>query len=197
MRDSLKYVADWVQPGSQVLDLGCGDGELMAHLAAKDCTGYGLEIDKACIVAAIEKGVPVIEQNLDDGLGNFADQSMDVVIMTQALQATRRPDLAFAEMLRVGREAIITFPNFAHISHRFQLGILGRMPVSKSLPYQWFDTPNIHLSTFYDFEQLCKSQNATIIERQVVSQSTLGGRIVSLWPNLLGELALYRVRGKA
>ena len=121
---------------------------------------------------------------------------MDMVIMTQALQATRRPDLALAEMLRVGREAIITFPNFAHISHRVQLGLLGRMPVSKSLPYQWFDTTNIHLSTFYDFEQLCIAQNATIIERQVVSQSQLAGRIASLWPNLLGELALYRVRGQ-
>lgn len=196
MRDSLKIVADWVPEHSKVLDLGCGDGQLMSHLQAKGCRGYGLEIDKACIVQAIAQGVSVIEQDLDDGLANFEDQSMDVVIMTQALQATRRPDLALAEMLRVGREAIITFPNFAHISHRVQLGLLGRMPVSKSLPYQWFDTPNIHLSTFYDFEQLCIAQNATIIERQVVSQSQLAGRIASLWPNLLGELALYRVRGQ-
>lgn len=195
MRDSLSYVADWIQPGSRVLDLGCGEGELMAHLQQKGCTGYGLEIDHACIVSAMAKGVCVIEQDLDAGLDNFEDQSMDTVVMTQALQATRRPDLAFAEMLRVGREAIITFPNFAHISHRIQLGILGRMPVSKSLPHQWYDTPNIHLSTFYDFEQLCKQQNATIIERQVVSRSTLGGQIIRLWPNLLGELALYRVRG--
>jgi len=195
MRDSLQQVADWVSDDSRVLDLGCGEGELLAHLMGRGCTGYGLEIDKDCIVSALQKGVSVIEQNLDDGLSNFDDQSMDVVIMTQALQATRRPDLAFAEMLRVGREAIITFPNFAHISHRIQLGILGRMPVSKSLPYQWYDTPNIHLSTFYDFEQLCKQQNATILERKVVSQSKLGGQIVNLWPNLLGELALYRVRG--
>lgn len=195
MRDSLQQVADWVSNDSRVLDLGCGEGELLAHLMGRGCTGYGLEIDKDCIVSALQKGVSVIEQNLDDGLSNFDDQSMDVVIMTQALQATRRPDLAFAEMLRVGREAIITFPNFAHISHRIQLGILGRMPVSKSLPYQWYDTPNIHLSTFYDFEQLCKQQNATILERKVVSQSKLGGQIVNLWPNLLGELALYRVRG--
>ncbi|MGB0965779.1 MAG: methionine biosynthesis protein MetW [Litorivicinus sp.] len=195
MRDSLQQVANWVSDDSRVLDLGCGEGELLAHLMGRGCTGYGLEIDKDCIVSALQKGVSVIEQNLDDGLSNFDDQSMDVVIMTQALQATRRPDLAFAEMLRVGREAIITFPNFAHISHRIQLGILGRMPVSKSLPYQWYDTPNIHLSTFYDFEQLCKQQNATILERKVVSQSKLGGQIVNLWPNLLGELALYRVRG--
>lgn len=195
MRDSLKIVADWVPENSRVLDLGCGDGELLAHLQSKGCQGYGLEIDKACIVASINKGINVIEQDLDAGLENFADQSMDLVIMTQALQATRRPDLALAEMLRVGKQAIITFPNFAHISHRIQLGLMGRMPVSKSLPYQWFDTPNIHLSTFYDFEQLCIAQNATIIERKVVSQSKLGGQIASMWPNLLGELALYRVRG--
>ncbi|QGG79229.1 methionine biosynthesis protein MetW [Litorivicinus lipolyticus] len=197
MRSSLQQVIHWVQPGARVLDLGCGDGTLMAHLMAhKACTGYGLEIDRDCIISAVSKGVNAIEQNLDEGLSMFGDKTFDTVIMTQALQATQRPDLALAEMLRIGQEAIITFPNFAHISHRIQLGILGRMPVSKALPHQWYDTPNIHLSTFKDFERLCHEQGADIIERQVMTRTGLGQTLARLRPNLLGDLALYRVRGK-
>ncbi len=197
MRSSLQQVIHWVEPNSRVLDLGCGDGTLMAHLIEhKGCSGYGLEIDRDCIISAVSKGVNAIERDLDNGLGEFGDKTFDTVVMTQALQATQRPDLALAEMLRIGHEAIITFPNFAHISHRIQLGLLGRMPVSKALPHQWYDTPNIHLSTFNDFERLCDAQNAEIMDRQVMTRTGLGHTLARLRPNLLGDLALYRVRGR-
>lgn len=196
MSRAFEQVLTWVPKGSSVLDLGCGSGQLLAALSEqKNCHGYGLEIDPDCIVEAVGRGVNVIEQNLDDGLDNIADKAFDVVVMTQALQATRRPDLTLKEMLRVGRQAIVTFPNFAHISHRYQLGLKGHMPVSKSLPHQWFDTPNIHLSTFKDFDALCQQLNVEILERQVMADTALGLAIAKLRPNLFGTLALYRVQG--
>ena len=144
-RPDLKLIHDWVPAGAHILDLACGDGTLLAALARdKGVTGYGLEIDPAGITACIARGVNVIEQNLDDGLANFEDGACDLVVMTQALQALRRPDRALDEMLRVAGEAIITFPNFAYWRHRVHLGIRGYMPVSKSLPHAWYDTPNIH-----------------------------------------------------
>ncbi|MEQ5803684.1 methionine biosynthesis protein MetW [Halomonas sp. H10-9-1] len=193
-RPDFKRIHEWVPAGAHILDLACGDGTLLAALARdKGVTGYGLEIDSAGITACIARGVNVIEQNLDDGLANFDDGAYDLVVMTQALQALRRPDLALDEMLRVAEEAIITFPNFAYWRHRVHLGIRGYMPVSKSLPHAWYDTPNIHLSTFNDFEQLCRDKGLIIVDRAVGVGDHEGHWTSRLWPNLFGEIAIFRV----
>jgi methionine biosynthesis protein MetW len=196
MRADLEIIQEWIPAGSRVLDLGCGDGELLAWLYAnKNVSGYGLEIDPEKIAKCIAGGVNVIEQNLDEGLGNFADNSFDVVVMTQSLQALHYPDKVMAEMLRVGKTCIITFPNFGHWRCRWYLTTKGRMPVSEFLPYTWYNTPNIHFCTFEDFERLCLEQGARVEERLAVDHAhrhNLGSR---LWPNLLGEIGIYRVSG--
>ncbi|MDY7116307.1 methionine biosynthesis protein MetW [Halomonas sp. SSL-5] len=193
-RPDFKRIHEWVPAGAHILDLACGDGTLLAALARdKGVTGYGLEIDPDGITACIARGVNVIEQNLDDGLANFEDGACDLVVMTQALQALRRPDRALDEMLRVAGEAIITFPNFAYWRHRVHLGIRGYMPVSKSLPHAWYDTPNIHLSTFNDFEQLCRDKGLIIVDRAVGIGDHEGHWTSRLWPNLFGEIAIFRV----
>ena len=180
MRADLEIIQDWIAPGSRVLDLGCGDGALLEHLRDhKQVGGYGLEIDAEKIARCIERGVNVIEQNLDEGLGNFADNSFDVVVMTQSLQALKYPDKVLAEMLRVGKTCIITFPNFGHWRCRWYLTTKGRMPVSDFLPYTWYNTPNIHFCTFEDFEELCRGREARVINRLAVDQqhrSDLPGR---------------------
>ncbi|PWV73043.1 methionine biosynthesis protein MetW [Halomonas sp. A11-A] len=197
-RPDFKLIHDWVPPNARILDLACGDGSLLAALARdKNVTGYGLEIDPDGITACIARGVNVIEQNLDEGLANFDDDACDLVIMTQALQALRRPDRMLDEMLRVASEAIITFPNFAYWRHRVHLGIRGYMPVSKSLPHAWYDTPNIHLSTFNDFEQLCRDKGLIIVDRAVGIGDHEGHWTSRLWPNLFGEIAIFRVTRRA
>ncbi|WP_372609284.1 methionine biosynthesis protein MetW [Halomonas sp.] len=193
-RADLKLIHDWVPEGAHILDLGCGNGTLLSALARdKEVTGYGLEIDPDGITACIANGVNVIEQNLDEGLTNFEDDACDLVIMTQALQALRRPDLMLDEMLRVAGECIITFPNFAYWRHRAYLGIKGFMPVSKSLPHAWYDTPNIHLSTFNDFEQLCRDKGLIIVDRAVGIGDHEGHWSSRWWPNLFGEIAIFRI----
>lgn len=196
MRADLEIIQDWIPAGSRVLDLGCGNGELLAWLRDhKQVSGYGLEIDPENIAACIERGVNVIEQDLDKGLGNFASNSFDVVVMTQALQAVEHPDLVLKEMLRVGRECIITFPNFGHWRCRWYLASRGRMPVSDFLPYTWYNTPNIHFCTFKDFEALCLEQQVRVTDRLAVDRlhrHTIGAKV---WPNLLGEIGIYRVSG--
>ncbi|WP_133481969.1 MULTISPECIES: methionine biosynthesis protein MetW [Halomonas] len=194
MRADLKLIHDWVPRGARMLDLGCGEGTLLAALARdKQVTGYGLEIDPDGITACLAKGVNVIEQNLDEGLANFEDDACDLVVMTQALQALRRPDLMLDEMLRVAEECIITFPNFAYWRHRAYLGFKGYMPVSRSLPHAWYDTPNIHLSTFNDFERLCRDKGLSIVDRAVGIGDHEGRWTSRLWPNLFGEIAIFRV----
>ena len=194
MRTDLELIYRWVPEQAHVLDLACGDGTLLEALARnKKVTGYGLEIDPQGITACVRKGVSVIEQNLDGGLANFQDDSYDLVIMTQALQTLRRPDLMLDEMLRVAKECIITFPNFAYWRHRVHLGIRGYMPVSKSLPHAWYDTPNIHLSTFNDFEHLCREKGLVITDRAVGIGEREGHWATRIWPNLFGEIAIFRV----
>ena len=196
MRADLEIIQDWIAPGSRVLDLGCGDGALLEHLRDhKQVGGYGLEIDAEKIARCIERGVNVIEQNLDEGLGNFADNSFDVVVMTQSLQALKYPDRVLAEMLRVGKTCIITFPNFGHWRCRWYLTTKGRMPVSDFLPYTWYNTPNIHFCTFEDFERLCHAQGARVEERLAVDRDHRHGLASRIWPNLLGEIGIYRISG--
>lgn len=194
MRADLDIIQQWIPENSRVLDLGCGDGELLSWLKEhKNVSGYGLEIDPDKINACIEKGVNVIEQNLDLGLGNFASNSFDVVVMTQALQVVHYPDRILQEMLRVGRTCIITFPNFGHWRCRWYLATRGRMPVSDFMPYTWYNTPNIHFCTFKDFEALCNAMQMQVLDRLAVDnqhRDHLGSR---LWPNLLGEIGIYRV----
>ena len=194
LRPDLELISEWIKPGSRVLDLGCGDGTLLKHLSdTRDVAGYGLEIDPENVVRCIANGVQVIQSDLDDGLCDyFDDDSFDYVVMTQTLQATQFPARLIKEMLRVGREGIVTFPNFGHWKNRLQLALGGRMPKSRELPYEWHDTPNIHLCTFRDFEELCRHEEIHVLDRCVADRrhrSTLG---MKLAPNLLGEMAIYR-----
>ena len=190
-------IADWIAEGSRVLDLGCGDGALLAQLhASKHVTGYGIEIDPDNIVACIERGVNVIHSNLDEGLSDFDEDSFDYVIMTQTVQAMRFPHLLIDEILRIGREGIVTFPNMGHWKCRAQF-MLGRMPVTRHLPNTWYDTPNIHMCTVKDFDELCKAEHIEILERAAVDSQHRAVIGMRLLPNLLAEIAIYRIKRKA
>ena len=194
MRQDLETLQQWIQPDSSVLDLGCGDGALLAHLRdSKNVIGYGLEINQSQIVECINKKVNVIEQDLDLGLDNFDSNSFDMVIMTQALQAVHYPDRVIDDMLRVGKECIITFPNFGYWRCRLFLLAKGKMPVSKLLPYTWYNTPNIHLCTFADFESMCQRKNLKILNRTVVDMNYRDGVMMRIYPNLFGETAVYHI----
>ena len=196
MRADLDIIQDWIPTGSRVLDLGCGDGELLAWLRDhKQVSGYGLEIDADNIAQCLQKGINVIEQDLDQGLSNFASNSFDVVVMTQALQAVQYPDKLLEEMLRIGRQCIITFPNFGHWRCRWDLMHKGQMPVSEFLPYTWYNTPNIHFCTFLDFEALCYQRQVRVLDRLAVDRLHRHNWVSRIWPNLFGEIGIYRVSG--
>lgn len=194
MRADLDIIEQWLTKDTRVLDLGCGNGELLAHLRdTKGIQGLGIEIDHDNITSCIAKGVNVIEKNIDEGLASLKDDSFDTVVMTQALQVMHRPDLIVEEMLRIGKQGIVTFPNFAHWRARFYLALRGRMPVSKFLSYGWYDTPNIHFCTFKDFEDLCIDRGIRILERTVTDHAHRERWSNRLWPNMLGEIAIYRI----
>ena len=183
-------IANWIAPGSRVLDLGCGDGKLLKHLwQTRQAPGYGVEIDDVKAIACIYNDVNVLQLDLEDGLAAFADQSFDYVILSETLQAIHHQEPLLKEMLRVGREAIVSFPNFGYWRARIQIAFAGHMPVSKELPYQWYDTPNVHHCTLVDFEALCDKLGFKVLERLVLTD----GQPVSALPNLLGSLAVYRV----
>jgi methionine biosynthesis protein MetW len=185
-------IARWVPDGASVLDLGCGDGGLLAFLAAeKNARGYGVDITPAGVRASIANSVNVIQRDLESGLAGFEDNSFDVVILSQTLQAMHRIESIVDEMLRVGKHAVVSFPNFGHWKHRVQI-LRGRMPVSESLPYQWYDTPNVHLCTVADFDAFLAARGIEVEDRIVMS----GGRPVSFAQNALGELAIYRLSRK-
>ena len=187
-RPDLAAIARWINPGARVLDLGCGDGALLRYLwQSREAPGYGVEIDDDSVIACVTNDVNVIQSDLEGGLSLFTDGSFDCVILSQTLQAVRHTEAILREMLRVGREAIVSFPNFGHWSARLQVA-LGRMPVSESLPYEWYETPNLHHCTVDDFEDLCRKIGIRIRERLVLHE----GKPVSALPNLLGSLAVYR-----
>ncbi len=194
MRADLAIIADLVNTGARVLDLGCGDGELLAHLAEhKQVTGYGLDLDPNNIATCISKGVNVLEQDLNQGLANFADASFDMVVMTDTLQSVMNPHHLLLDMLRIGQECIVTFPNFGNWHCRAQLATRGVMPMGGNLPYNWFDTPNIRLCTFKDFEQLCHDQSLRIIQRFVTDAGYHNGPLINRFPNFFGTIAFYRL----
>ncbi len=181
-------IAKWVKPGAHVLDLGCGDGSLLRYLSqARGVSGYGIEIDDARVLASVKNGVNVLQGDLESGLSGFDSNSFDYVILSQTLQAVRHTERIIKDMLRVGREGIVTFPNFGFWRHRLQ-NMAGRMPVSKELPYEWYETPNIHLFTIRDFEVFCRGHGVRILERAVMDK----GRRVEWLPNLRGSLAVFR-----
>lgn len=195
LREDQLSIAGWITAGSRVLDLGCGDGALLAYLQRERAvTGYGLEIAPENIVKCLAAGVNVIHSDLDRGLSDFDDGSFDFVIMTETLQAVRYPHQLLREMLRVGRESIVTFPNFGHWRCRVQIA-LGRMPITEHLPNTWYNTPNIHMCTIRDFEALCAAEGIEVLDRRVVDSSHRGTAPMRWWPNLLAEVALYRCRG--
>ena len=194
MNQDISFINSWIKTNSRVLDLGCGDGSLLASLTDElNISGYGLEIDPESINQCVEKGVNVIDQDLNKSLTNFPDNSFDTVIMTQALQAMRYPHLVLDEMLRIGSQCVITFPNFGHWRARAYLTLHGRMPVTKQLSYQWYDTPNIHFFTYSDFEALCRERNINVLRKQFIGEHFPDRQLKNLWPNLFAETAVYHL----
>jgi methionine biosynthesis protein MetW len=190
MRSDFAAIAEWVAPGSQVLDVGCGDGSLLHHLkVAKQAHVYGVELADDKVLACTQKGLNVVQQDLEDGLALFEDQSFDKVILSQTLQTIHQTARILSEIARVGKECVVSFPNFGHWSHRSAV-LLGRMPVSKSLPYQWYDTPNVRVLTIADFEALAPAVGLELLDRVVFHD----GQSVEFLPNLRGSLAVYRAR---
>ncbi|MBI5658327.1 MAG: methionine biosynthesis protein MetW [Nitrosomonadales bacterium] len=192
-RPDFAAIAAWIPPGASVLDLGCGDGSLLRYLQdTRKVRGYGVEIDDLNIVACIQNGINVIHGDLESGLSGFESDAFDYVLLSQTLQATRHTEPLVQEMLRVGREGVVSFPNFGHWKARLNV-IRGHMPVSDELPYQWYDTPNVHLCTLHDFESFCADLSLQILDRRVMT----GGSEVHLLPNLLGSMAVYRFKRAA
>jgi methionine biosynthesis protein MetW len=187
---TLQAIARLVPQGARVLDLGCGDGALLAYLQQhKGCTGYGVELSDANVHACVQRGVNVIQLNLDEGLNMFADQSFDVVLQIDTLQHLRNAETMLSETARVGKIGIVAFPNFAHWFNRLSV-LQGRMPVTKRLPYQWYDTPNIRVGTFADFGDLTAKNNLQVLDAFGLQH----GQEVRLWPNLLAGTAVYKLQ---
>lgn len=189
-RPDLAFIAHWVGPRTHVLDLGCGDGVMLDYLQTdKHCSGYGIEIDDAMIPKCIARGVHVIQRDLESGLSIFNDNAFDTVLCLSALQMMKNVEGVLRDIARVGRDAIVSFPNFAYWPHRVAL-LRGRMPVSKSLPYDWYDTPNLRCATIRDFEELANEVGLEVVE----CVSLDDGKPIQFLPNWRGSLAVFRLR---
>ena len=187
-RRDMELIAELVPRGSRVLDLGCGTGELLAHLRdARGCSGYGVEIADANVLACTQRGVNVIQLNLEDGLAMFEDQSFDVVLQLDTMQHLRNTERMLRETARVGRVGIVSFPNFAHWANRLRV-VSGRMPVTKALPYEWYDTPNIRVGTYVDFEVLARKEGFRVLD----SFGIQNAEVVRRWPNLMASVAVFK-----
>lgn len=190
MRRDLAFIARWISPGAHVLDLGCGDGTLLKYLSdAKQCVGYGVEISDEKVLACVRNGIHVIQQDINNGLALFNDDAFDTVVLLETLPAIRHVETTLREMARVGHDIIVSFPNFGHWRHRLAL-LRGRMPVSESLPYEWYDTPNVRFATMRDFEVLAATVGLEILDQVALDQ----GRPVHFFPNGLGTLGVFRLR---
>jgi methionine biosynthesis protein MetW len=186
---TMHAIAELVPLGSRVLDLGCGDGALLAHLQqTRGCTGYGVEIADANVLACVQRGVNVIQLNLDEGLALFGDASFDVVLQIDTLQHLRNAEVMLRETARVGRVGVVAFPNFAHWPNRLSV-LLGRMPVTRRLPYQWYDTPNIRVGTHADLADLAKHSGLKVLDSFGLQE----GRVVRFMPNLLAGTSVYKL----
>jgi methionine biosynthesis protein MetW len=190
VRADFSAIANWIQPNSSLLDLGCGDGDFLEYIRAqKKVQTYGVEISDLSVLACVEKGLDVIQQDLEAGLALFENQSFDMVVLSQTLQTIHETESILNEIVRVGKECVISFPNFAHWSHRIDI-LLGRMPVSKTLPFDWYNTPNVRVLTIADFEALASKIGIKILDRVILHD----GKEISWCANLLGSLAIYRVQ---
>jgi len=193
LRRDLRLIADMVEPGSRVLDIGCGDGALLAWLAReKDVDGRGMELSQSGVNACVSHGLSVIQGNADSDLDDYPSDGFDYAILSQTLQATRKPRKVLRNLVRIGRRAIVSFPNFGHWRIRLRLLLDGSMPETALLSHAWYDTPNIHLCTVKDFEDLCRKIGAEILDEHVLH----AGRSVALLPNLLGSLGVFRFRSR-
>jgi methionine biosynthesis protein MetW len=191
-RPDLAFIAHWVRPGAHVLDVGCGDGVMMDYLQSdKQCSGYGIEIADDKVLESTRRGVQVIQQDMENGLAIFGDDSFDTVLCLSSLQMMKHVESLLRDIVRIGKEAIVSFPNFAYWPHRVAL-LKGRMPVSETLPYEWYDTPNLRCATITDFRELAEEVGLDVIECVALAE----GKIVSVLPNLRGELAVFRLRKK-
>ena len=191
-RRDLEHIIDWVPSESRVLDLGCGEGELLeALIDAKQVSGVGVDIDICNVAKALDRGLQVLQQDMELGLDNFSAKSFDAVIVAYSLQVLSQPHELLDRVANIGIEVIVSFPNFGHWRSRLALLLGGKMPKTRSLPYNWYDTPNIHFCTIADFEALCRELQITILEKRTMGPVNL---LSSLWPNLFAKSATYRVK---
>lgn len=191
-RPDLAFIADWIAPHSHVLDIGCGDGVMLDYLqSAKQCSGYGIEIADDKVLASAQRGINVIQQDMEQGLSLFGDQSFDTVLCLSSLQMMKHVEPLLRDIARIGKEAIVSFPNFGYWPHRTAL-LRGRMPVSKSLPYQWYDTPNVRCATIGDFADLANEVGLQVMECVALHE----GQEIHWLPNLRGSLAVFRLKNK-
>lgn len=186
-----RLIADLIKPQSSVLDLGCGDGELLAYLSKKkQVNGQGIEIDEKAIYKCVARGLSVFHGDLDSGLKDWDDRSFDYVVLDQSLQQVIHPDTVLQEALRLGKEVIVGFPNFVHFKARWQLAFRGRVPVTPALPFEWFNTPNLHFLSLLDFENYCAKRGITVKKRIFISAS----KIIRFLPNLRAETGIFFIK---